>query len=56
MVTEAIKLLFATTRAGLHPHWISSDEEEEEEEAEDQDSEDLYSNKDNEANNFYPLD
>ena len=30
-VTEAIKLLFSTTRAGLHPHWISSDEEEEQE-------------------------
>ena len=23
IVTEAIKLLFATTRAGLHPHWVS---------------------------------
>ena len=56
VVTEAIKLLFTTTRAGLHPHWISSDEEEEEEEAEDQDNENLYSNEDNEANNFYPLD
>ena len=27
VVTEAIKLLYATTRAGLHPHWISSDED-----------------------------
>ena len=56
VVTEAIKLLFATTRAGLHPHWVSSDEEEEEEETEDQGDEDLHSNEDNEANNFYPLD
>ena len=31
VVTEAIKLLYATTRAGLHPHWVSSDEEEEDE-------------------------
>ena len=30
IVTEVIKLMFHTTRAGLHPHWISSDEEEEE--------------------------
>ena len=57
VVTEAIKLLYYTTRAGLHPHWISSDEEDiaGEEEAEDQDDEELYSNEDNEANNFYPL-
>ena len=32
LITEAtINLLFHTTRASLHPHWISSDEEEEEE-------------------------
>ena len=35
LITEAtINLLFHTTRASLHPHWISSDEEEEEEEEE----------------------
>ena len=44
MVTEAIKLLYATTRAGLHPHWVSSDEEEE------------VSEEDNEANNLDSLD
>jgi len=32
LITEAtINLLYHTTRASLHPHWISSDEEEEEE-------------------------
>ena len=32
LITEAtINLLYNTTRASLHPHWISSDEEEEEE-------------------------
>ena len=52
VVTEAIKLLYYTTRAELHPHWISSDEEDAGgEEAENQDSEE-----DNEANNFQLLD
>ena len=46
VVTEAIKLLYYTTRAELHPHGISSDEE-----AENQDSEE-----DNEVNNFQLLD
>ena len=33
LITEAtINLLYHTTRASLHPHWISSDEEEEDEE------------------------
>ena len=51
-VTEVIKLLYYTTRAELHPHWISSDEEDAGgEEAENQDSEE-----DNEANNFQLLD
>ena len=54
VVTEAIKLLFATTRAGLHPHWVSSDEEEEEEN--NQESEEEVSEEDNEANNLYSLD
>ena len=53
VVTEAIKLLFATTRAGLHPHWVSSDEEEEEN---NPDSENEVSEEDNEANNLYLLD
>ena len=52
VVTEAIKLLYYTTRAGLHPHWISSDEEDVGgEEVKNQDSEE-----DNEANNFQLLD
>ena len=52
VVTEAIKLLYYTTRAGLHPHCISSDEEDVGgEEAENQDLEE-----DNEANNFQLLD
>ena len=54
VVTEAIKLLYATTRAGLHPHWVSSDEEEEEEN--NQESEEEVSEEDNEANNLYSLD
>ena len=54
VVTEAIKLLFATTRAGRHPHWVSSDEEEEEEN--NQESEEEVSGEDNEANNLYSLD
>ena len=53
IVTEAIKLLFATTRTGLHPHWVSSDEEEEENNPE---SENEVSEEDNEANNLYLLD
>ena len=54
VVTEAIKLLFATTRAGLHPHWVSSSEEEEEETNDQQ--ENIDSEEDNEANNFQLLD
>jgi hypothetical protein len=53
VVTEAIKLLFATTRAGLHPHWVSSSEEEEET---NDPREDTDSNEDNEANNLHSLD
>ena len=52
MVTEAIKLLYATTRAGLHPHWISSDEETDEE----HNQEPEVSEEDNEANHLDPLD
>ena len=54
MVTEAIKLLYATTRAGLHPHWVSSDEEEEDEH--NQEPEEEVSEEDNEANNLDSLD
>ena len=53
-VTETIKLLFATTMAGLHPHWVSSSEEEEEETNDQQ--ENIDSEEDNEANNFQLLD
>ena len=53
-VTEAIKLLFATTMAGLHPHGVSSSEEEEEETNDQQ--ENIDSEEDNEANNFQLLD
>ena len=50
MITAAtINLLFNTTRAGLHPHWVSSDEEEDQEE-------DPASDEDNEANNLESLD
>ena len=52
-VTEAIKLLFATTRAELHPHWVSSSEEEEET---DTQQDNIDSEEDNEANNFQLLD
>jgi hypothetical protein len=45
-----MKLLYATSRARLHPHWISSDEETDEEHNQEQDSEE-----DNEANNFQLL-
>ena len=51
VVTEAMKLLYATSRARLHPHWISSDEETDEEHNQEQDSEE-----DDEANNFQLLD
>ena len=41
LITEAtINLLYNTTRASLHPHWISSDEEEEEEEEGEENPED----------------
>ena len=56
LITEAtINLLFNTTRASLHPHWVSSDEEEEE--AEDQqeeyDHDEIrFSDENNEANNL----
>ena len=53
-VTEAIKLLFATTTDGLHPHGVSSSEEEEEETNDQQ--ENIDSEEDNEANNFQLLD
>ena len=46
VVTEAIKLLYYTTRAELHPHGISSDEENAGGE------EELDSEEDNELNNF----
>ena len=46
VVTEAIKLLYYTTRAELHPHGISSDEENAGGEDE------LDSEEDNELNNF----
>ena len=56
LITKAtINLLFNTTRASLHPHWISSDEEEEE--AEDQqeeyDHDEIrFLDENNEANNL----
>ena len=53
-VTKAIKLLFATTMAGLHPHRVSSSEEEEEETNDP--NEDIDSEENNEANNFQLLD
>ena len=53
-VTEAIKLLFATTTDGLHPHEVSSSEEEEEETNDRQ--ENIDSEEDNEANNLQLLD
>ena len=54
LITEAtINLLFNTTRASLHPHWISSDEEEEEEEENPEDDHDeiIFLDEDNEENN-----
>ena len=57
LITEAtINLLFHTTRASLHPHWVSSDEEEEEAEDQEEDydhDEIRFSDEDNEANNLY---
>ena len=55
LITEAtINLLFNTTRASLHPHWISSDEEEEdkEENPEDDHDEIIFLDDNNEANNL----
>ena len=55
LITEAtINLLSHTTRASLHPHWISSDEEEEETEdqQEEYDHDEIrFSDENNEANN-----
>ena len=50
-VTEVIKLLFNTTRAGLHPHWISSDEGEEDDQTKDQ--EEGSQAEEEEENNLY---
>ena len=59
LITEAtINLLFHTTRASLHPHWVSSDEEEEEAEDQEEDydhDEIRFSDEDNEANNLHPV-
>jgi hypothetical protein len=56
LITEAtINLLYHTTRASLHPHWISSDEEEEEEEEEnpeDDHDEIIFLDENNEDNNL----
>ena len=55
LITEAtINLLFNTTRASLHPHWISSDEEEEEEieNPEYDHDEIIFLDDNNEANNL----
>ena len=55
LITEAtINLLLNTTRASLHPHWISSDEEEEEEiENPEFDHDEIrFSDENNEANNL----
>ena len=55
LITEAtINLLYNTTRASLHPHWISSDEEEEEEEENPEDDHDeiIFLDENNEANNL----
>ena len=56
LITEAtINLLYNTTRASLHPHWISSDEEEEEEEENPEDDYDeiIFLDENNEENNLY---
>ena len=56
LITEAtINLLYHTTRASLHPHWISSDEEEEEEmepNPEDDHDEIIFLDEINEENNL----
>ena len=56
LITEAtINLLYNTTRASLHPHWISSDEEEEEElgpNPEDDHDEIIFPDEANEENNL----
>ena len=55
LITEAtINLLYNTTRASLHPHWISSDEEEEEEEENPEDDHDeiIFLDENNEADNL----
>ena len=55
LITEAtINLLYNTTRASLHPHWISSDEEEEEEEENPEDDHDeiIFLDENNEENNL----
>ena len=55
LITEAtINLLYNTTRASLHPHWISSDEEEEDEEENPEDDHDeiIFLDENNEANNL----
>ena len=57
LITEAtINLLFHTTRASLHPHWISSDEEEEEDENPEEEGYDhdeiRFSDENNETNNL----
>ena len=57
LITEAtINLLYNTTRASLHPHWISSDDEEEEEEQEENPEDDhdeiIFLDDNNEDNNL----
>ena len=56
LITEAtVNLLYNTTRASLHPHWISSDEEEEEKEEanpEDDYDEIIFLDENNEENNL----
>ncbi len=57
LTTDAtINLLYHTTRASLHPHWISSDEEEEKEELgpnpEDDHDEIIFLDEANEENNL----
>ena len=55
LITEAtINLLYNTTRANLHPHWISSDEEEEDQEESPEDDHDeiIFLDENNEENNL----
>ena len=55
LITEAtINLLYHTTRASLHPHWISSDEEEEDEEENPEDDHDeiIFLDENSEENNL----